>query len=249
MKTGLRFALLSASLSLAAGGCQAQARDGALHWNVAVVNDYRFRGISQSRLSPALQGGVDYTAAHGWYAGVWASTIGWLKDAGATSGSVEVDLNLGRQWTDGQATWDLGLARYGFVGNNLHRRGQREDPSTTEAYAAYSVADVTFKYSHVLTRWMGNPNSQNSHYTELSKDWALPDGWTLRPHLGHLRVRNTAPSASYADYAVTVSRKWMPGLSFSASVQGTNADRSVYTTAQGRFTGGAGLVLGLQYAR
>ncbi len=33
-----------------------------LDFNLAVVSDYRFRGLSQSRLRPAVQGGVDYSA-------------------------------------------------------------------------------------------------------------------------------------------------------------------------------------------
>ena len=32
-------------------------------FNAGVVTDYRYRGISQSRLKPAVQGGVDYTQA------------------------------------------------------------------------------------------------------------------------------------------------------------------------------------------
>jgi len=29
-------------------------------YNIGVVSDYRYRGISQSKLKPALQGGIDY---------------------------------------------------------------------------------------------------------------------------------------------------------------------------------------------
>lgn len=251
MKTACRSALWRAALCVSACGgvAHAQTPDEPVQWNMAAVSDYRFRGISQSRLSPAIQGGVDFARAQGVYAGIWASTIGWIQDAGATSGSLEVDLYLGHKWRLGSATADLGVVRYDFVGNNLRRTGQHEDPSTTEAYAAYSLADVAVKYSHALTRWMGNPNSQNSHYLEVSQSLAWPDGWTLRPHLGHLRVRNTTPSASYTDVAVTLSRHWTPNLTFSAAVQATNANRAVYRTADGRFTGGVGLVVGLQYVR
>lgn len=35
--------------------------DNQVAYNVAVASEYRFRGVSQSRLDPALQGGVDYT--------------------------------------------------------------------------------------------------------------------------------------------------------------------------------------------
>ena len=33
-----------------------------LAFNLGAVTDYRYRGISQTRTKPAIQGGVDYTA-------------------------------------------------------------------------------------------------------------------------------------------------------------------------------------------
>ncbi|HEY4316797.1 MAG TPA: TorF family putative porin, partial [Herbaspirillum sp.] len=55
--------------------------DNALSFNLGVVNDYRFRGISQTRFDPAVQGGVDYVYNPlGLYAGAWASNIKWIKD-------------------------------------------------------------------------------------------------------------------------------------------------------------------------
>ena len=32
-----------------------------LAFNIGAVSDYRYRGISQSNLKPAIQGGVDYS--------------------------------------------------------------------------------------------------------------------------------------------------------------------------------------------
>lgn len=34
--------------------------DYTFSYNVGAVTDYRYRGISQSRLKPALQGGIDF---------------------------------------------------------------------------------------------------------------------------------------------------------------------------------------------
>ena len=50
-------------------------------FNLGVVTDYRFRGISQSRLKPALQGGVDWTHHDsGFYLGFWFSSIRILEN-------------------------------------------------------------------------------------------------------------------------------------------------------------------------
>src|SRR4051812_5648409 len=89
---------LSAALALAALPALSHAEDSPLSFNVSVVSDYRFRGISQSRLDPALQGGVDYALPAGFYIGAWASTIHWIKDAGkianVDTGSAPVEIDL-----------------------------------------------------------------------------------------------------------------------------------------------------------
>ena len=53
--------------------------------NVTVVNDYRYRGISQSNFKPAIQGGFDYAHESGFYIGNWNSSISWISDSYANS--------------------------------------------------------------------------------------------------------------------------------------------------------------------
>ena len=51
------------ALAVALTACAAPTVASAqLAFNVGAVSDYRYRGISQSRLKPAIQGGVDYAA-------------------------------------------------------------------------------------------------------------------------------------------------------------------------------------------
>ena len=56
--------------------------------NVTIVNDYRYRGISQSNFKPAIQGGFDYAHESGFYIGNWNSSISWISDANGTGGAV-----------------------------------------------------------------------------------------------------------------------------------------------------------------
>lgn len=85
------------AMSLAAGViAPLHAQQQPLSFNAALVSDYRYRGISQTRLAPALQGGADYTDdTSGMYAGTWLSTIRWTRDAGG-GGDAEWDLYAGR---------------------------------------------------------------------------------------------------------------------------------------------------------
>jgi len=106
---------LSSTLMIAALPSVAQAQAA---FNVGAVTDYRYRGISQSRLKPALQGGVDYTAG-AFYVGAWASTIKWVKDAGGDS-NVEVDLYGGYKGEIAKdVTFDIGGLYYLYSGNKL----------------------------------------------------------------------------------------------------------------------------------
>ena len=49
---------------------------------VSVVSDYRYRGITLSDQKPALQGGLNYDGADGWYAGAFGSTVRLAPPAG-----------------------------------------------------------------------------------------------------------------------------------------------------------------------
>ena len=85
-----------------------------LAYNIGVVSDYRYRGISQSRLKPAVQGGVDFGLPSGLYLGAWGSTIKWIKDA---EGNAPIELDLYGGWKGEVAkdlTVDVGLLRYQY---------------------------------------------------------------------------------------------------------------------------------------
>ena len=76
------------------------APENTLSYNIGVVTDYRARNISQSRLKPAAQGGIDFSHKSGAYVGAWASTIQWVRDAGGQS-DLELDIYGGYKGTVG----------------------------------------------------------------------------------------------------------------------------------------------------
>ena len=54
------------------GLCQAKENVSA---NLSILNDYVFRGQSQTAEHSAIQGGFDYAADSGFYAGIWGSNV------------------------------------------------------------------------------------------------------------------------------------------------------------------------------
>lgn len=232
--------LLVLALSTALPAFAQEAAPDPLSFNVGVVSEYRYRGIGQTRLKPALQGGIDYALPNGFYIGTWGSTIKWIKDAGGDS-QVEVDGYGG--WKGEVAsglTLDVGVLQYYYPSNKLSTSA-----NTLELYGALSFGPVTAKYSHSTTNLFGVPDSKGSGYFDVSANFDLGDGLTLTPHVGHQAVKHNSV-ASYTDYSITLAKDFS-GLVLSGSVIGTDADKGFYASpANGKFMGKTTFVVGLK---
>ena len=214
-----------------------------LAFNAGVFSDYRYRGISQTRLKPAVQAGVDY-AAGGLYVGAWASSIKWIKDAGGNA-NAEIDLYGGYKGdiVKDSLTFDVGVLTYQYPSNNLATKAE-----TTEIYGALTLGPATLKYSHSVSNLFGFVDSKNSGYVDLTATFDV-GGFAVVPHVGYQKVSNNA-SYGYTDYSLTVSKDFS-GLVVSAAAIGTNTKKlggsPAYISPQGKDLGKAGLVVGLKY--
>lgn len=231
--------LIALALVSISGLAQSQTAEPAssLSFNVGATSDYRYRGLSQSRLQPALQGGVDYADKSGFYIGAWASSIKWIKDSSGDS-NAEIDLYGGYKGAVGDVAYDVGFLRYEYPSNNLPTNA-----NTNEIYGAMTFGVVTVKYSHATTNLFGTANSKNSSYLDLSANFDLGSGFTLTPHVGRQTVKNNSAS-SYTDYSVTLTKDLGNGLSASAMLVDTD---TTYLLG-GKDTAKSGVVVGLKYA-
>ena len=199
---------LAAALTLAMatwGASWASAEDkkpdNEVSFNVAGVSDYRFRGISQSRLQPALQGGADYVNnPSGFYAGTWLSSIKWTKDAGG-GGDVELDLYAGKRGAiTPEISYDVGMLGYVYPSNGLS-----PSANTFELYGQFGYGPAYVKYSNATTNLFGVADSKNSGYLDVGANIEMSPGWTLNLHAGHQSVKNNS-SLAYTDYKLGVSK-------------------------------------------
>ena len=249
----MKFALatLTAALALTALPGAVHAEDApSTSFNVGVVSDYRYRGISQSRLKPALQGGADYSNPNGLYLGTWLSTIKWTKDAGG-GGDVEWDLYGGYKGEISKTvSYDVGGLYYFYPSNKLGNVAGLVNANTFEIYGALTFGPVTAKYSNALTNTFGNVNSKNSGYLDLSASFDLGSGFSLAPHIGHQEIKGSV-GYSYTDYSLTLGKDMGGGIALSAALIGTDANKASYVTpaANGsKFTGKNALVLGAKFS-
>ncbi|MEM4986449.1 TorF family putative porin [Collimonas sp. H4R21] len=195
--------------------------DNSLTFNASVVSDYRFRGISQTRLKPALQGGADYSNnPTGLYAGTWLSTLKWVKDGGG-DGNIEWDIYAGKKGNFTQdLSYDFGVLSYVYPSNDLH-----PDANTTELYGQLGYGPAYIKYSQSLTNLFGAADSKNSGYLDIGANIDVSNGYTVNLHAGHQTVKNNS-SLSYNDWKVGLTKDF-GFLSGSVAVIGTDAKNYV----------------------
>lgn len=230
---------LACAIALTSLPVASWAADPSVSFNIGAVSDYRYRGYSQSRLQPAVQGGMDVTAG-AWYLGAWASSIKWVKDGGGDS-SIEVDLYGGYKGEVKDAfAYDLGVLTYVYPSNALPTSA-----NTTELYGALTVGPITLKYSHGLTNLFGTANSKNSGYLDLSATFDVA-GIAVTPHVGRQIVNNSS-AASYTDYSLLASKAF-GAVTLSAGVVGMNGSKTLYVTPAGKFTGKNMVVAGVKYS-
>lgn len=189
-----------------------------LTFNVGVVSDYLFRGVSQTHGAPAVQAGVDYAFSNGFYVGAWASNVTWVKDF-LGKGSLEVDVYGGYK---GSITEDLGFD-VGYITYNYPGKGNASpllaNPNTQELYLGLSYKWLSAKYSYATSShfigWYGGPaldeKTRGSDYLELNANYDLGNGWTLIGHVGHQKVKNSVTTAAihdanYTDWKLGVSK-------------------------------------------
>jgi uncharacterized protein (TIGR02001 family) len=224
--------------------------DYTLSYNVGVVSDYRFRGLSQTTFDPALQGGVDFSHKSGLYLGVWGSNIKWIKDyVGATDGSLEVDLYGGYKGAIGKdISYDLGVITYRYPSNTAGDVAGFANADTTEIYAALTYSVVTAKYSRSTSNFIANSSSAGSQYFEVAATFDLGNGLSLTPHVGHQTIPNQAVDGDYTDYSLTLAKDFGNGLTASVAAIGTNAPDAFYKVAPYDNLGKSTLVVGLKYS-
>lgn len=236
----LLFSLAAAGSAFAQAAAPAPAPDFTASVNAGVVSDYRYRGISQTRLKPAFQFGADLGHSSGLYIGTWGSTIKWVKDGGGDA-PVEVDLYGGYKFEAGPVALDVGLLRYTYPGSQM-----AVNPDTTELYIGGTYGPVTLKYSHSLTNTFGWFDSKNSYYVDLNGTFDTGVwGLTVTPHVGYQKIKNNS-GASYTDWSITLGKDF--GNGFSASLAYVDTDTKVYLAPNGKDLGKAGLVVGVKYS-
>jgi len=199
--------------------------------NIALTTEYNLRGISQSDLDPAIQGGITLTTAPGFYVGTWASS---LAGNGSWGGSnMELDLIGGYSTTVGGATLDGGVIYYVYPGTSGH--------DFAEIYGAVSapLGPVSAKLGAYWAPPQKNitsifPSKGNNIW--VYTDLGLPISGTPITLKGHVGYSSGDSIYTYGqdvvDFAVGADITW-DKLTLNVSYVGTDLNRDFADTYYG----------------
>lgn len=175
--------MASVAFAAAASVTVAQAEEegflgGEVSANVAMVSDYRFRGVSLSDEDFALQGGLDYAHESGFYVGAWSSSLA----SSNAFGELELDLYAGYAGEIEGISFDIGGLLYAFPTGD-----HSAQTDYFEAYASVGVdlgvASATVGLAYAFSN--DATSNQDNVYIYADVEGEIPDTpVTLTAHLG-----------------------------------------------------------------
>ncbi|MBB6228039.1 uncharacterized protein (TIGR02001 family) [Polymorphobacter multimanifer] len=208
-------ALAAASPSLAQ---EAETKPFVVSGAVALVSDYRFRGVSQTDKGFAVQGGLTGTHESGLYGGFWASNLsGWGTFGGP---NLELDLFAGFKVPVGAGALDTGITMYMYPGGAATttffepymKLGGTAGPVNLLAGIAYAPGQRS------LGNWSNTPQSrigdkEDNLYLWGDASTGIPETpITLKAHIGYSdgnpglgpNGTSVAPTGKYVDWLLGI---------------------------------------------
>jgi len=158
----------------------APAAHAGLTGHVDVVSKYVLRGITMPASAgpeqdgPAMQGGLDYVADSGFYAGYWFSTLGYDANSGSGRTSTENDFYAGYNGKAGDFGYTVGATYY------VYSPGEDFNALETKLGLSYGAFSVTAQTALQDVIWANTGDT----YFLATYTKALPKDFTFTGQLG-----------------------------------------------------------------
>ena len=203
--TTMKKTLLVAAAALGAlfAGSAAMAQDsGSLSYNVAVTNNYVWRGVSQTNGKEALQGGLDYKKGV-FYAGTWLSNVSFDAPKSGEHADTEMDLYLGLTPSVGDFAFDFGAIAYTYPQAGSANIGE------LKAGVSHPMGKGTIgAVMYVPTETLDNP------YYEVNASYPLTDKLSISGALANNEANKVEIDGNMnGDYGVKYTT-WNAGLTY-----------------------------------
>ncbi|MFC7555215.1 TorF family putative porin [Pseudoroseomonas wenyumeiae] len=181
-----------------------EALDLTLTAMPAVSSDYLFRGISQTRNRPAIQGTFEALHDSGFYAGAFISNVAFA----GTNARQELDLLAGYRFEALGIAWDIGAIYYSYPGYSRPSSGYNIDYIEGALKASKAIGTVTLVGgAYASPNFFGQ--SGTSLYLEGGADVTLPLGFTASGRFGYQWIEHEPRfgTPDYATWSASISRE------------------------------------------
>ncbi len=198
---------ISAAL-LAVTSFQSSATEG-LSANVAVTNNYLWRGLEQTGGDAAISGGIDYASESGFYAGTWVSNVAWGTELDLYGG-YGADINE-------SMSYDVGFIYYAYP--------DADDSDFSEIYGSFTFTGLTVGVAMLTSS--EDYDAGDSIYVNADYALALSNEVEVNFHIGSFSGDQVDAwlGESSVDYGVSVSKdNFTFGLSKTDFDDGGNSD-------------------------
>lgn len=176
MKTAIKPLALATAFSIVSMAAAIAPAQAEVSGNIGLFSQYVLRGITNAPENDnvAIQGGVDWAGASGFYAGYWGSNLGYGDPDSDTKG-FENDFYAGWGGSTDLLSWDIGATYYYYL--NI------SDFNAFEPKGSFGVGPATlgFKYLAEDVAW-GN---QGDTYWTLDASGDIGGGFTLGGVIGY----------------------------------------------------------------
>ncbi len=232
--------------------------------SVAVLSDYRLRGISQTNKNAAIQGALTIAHESGVYISTFASNLaGWGTFGGA---NMEWDGIAGFKKTFGSATTDVGVTWYTYPGGASEsdvvelfgRLSGTAGPATLTAgvYYAPKQTSLGFFTKSATPFVAGDGSKRDNLYVTGDGAFGVPNTpVTVKAHIGYSKGNeglgpngtSLAPTGKYWDWSLGADVAFYKNLTFNVSWIDTDItdSESAYlkpNLTKGQEVGGASIV-------
>lgn len=213
---GLMKGTAVAGILLAGNGAFAE-----LSGHVALVSDYRIRGVSQSGEDPTIQAGLQYFHESGIYVGWWGSGLDYYSSSDPYDNEerAEHDFYIGyfHQLSD-DLSYDLTYYEYVLAG------------AKTDVDYSEIALGLDYKLLRLVYWYASKPFDvdEDYHYIEADYKISLPADFTLTLHAGY-SYGDALDAAvfgyeSYIDYGLKLEKN-IGGVDVSLMYADTNIDK------------------------
>lgn len=163
--------------------------------NVALTTDYVWRGVSQTKGDPAIQGSFDYAHDSGFYAEVWASNASFVDDS-----ETDIEINYyggySREYDSG-FNWDVSANIYKYPSSSIE---------TSHEFFLVLGYDM---FAATMARDFENKNN----YYQLAAEMDVGNEIMLTGHVGKYEFDD---DVDYINYRLALGRE-ISGFNFELS--------------------------------